>query len=242
MGSCIRIPPMIWFHLSTIFFSAVIVMGNDTIPGTIETVTATISTTSSSYIPGIVKTLKQDTEDVSSSSHKKGTWRIEDNLVEAEDHTSPSVTFDRRMGVIGPPTTPKTPSFIRDVVLDGTTIDEYLPSSSQIREQKLKLGAAGGVGVPLPLSPHSPHNVFSVHAGIDGIPILRPQQRFPFNENELPEEHDFKSDIELKLKAITKASEIPHRPFSHVLGESRFKYMGRWVLLVMSSCSNCRNV
>ena len=143
------------------------------------------------------------------NSEGRTIWEVFDNTVQSEGRLDD--TFERRMGAIGPPVTPLTPRYINDLMLDGSILGEYEPSSSQIHEQQLN------IGLPLPLSPLAQHNLFSVDSGINKVSLQIEHGRVLVNNNELSS-LSTKDDLELKLKSLTKASEVQEDLYQQVHG------------------------
>ena len=104
--------------------------------------------------------------------------------------------FSGRMGVIGPPKIEDPPNF---------DPESFQASSSDISQKLLKLSR------PLPLSPYSPHNIFTVDEGVHGLgsESLRNRAR----QLEGGDEYD----LQLKIKALNEAKDNTNQ--HHVLSE-----------------------
>ena len=125
--------------------------------------------------------------------------------------------FDRRMGVIGPPTTETTALYHPG---------DFVASSSDISEKLQKLNKQ-----QIPLSPFSPHNIFSVNQGVEGFPASDSQGRSQLLDEETNAiSNDY--DLELKIKALDKAKESSDKhhvlsKLTHSSSKTKYKYIFR---------------
>ena len=137
---------------------------------------------------------------------------VAENIADSKDvveNFSDDVTvIKKRMGVIGPPTTKQPPAFT-DASSQAPDEEqkELLQSSSQVKSNFVKM--RGGIR-PLPISPYSPHNIFTVASNAIGGTA----QKRRFDSMISSEE-----DLTLKIKALKKAQETNERDQHIKLGK-----------------------
>lgn len=122
--------------------------------------------------------------------------------------------LDRRMGVIGPLSTPLPPIFeSENVVNTDVGLATNTPSESRVSEQLLKISN------PAPLSPHSPYNIISQQYDLTNAALFNAEER-QFNQINV----DAEDDLSLKLKALSQAQAASESSILQHLGKYSYEF------------------